>query len=565
MVKLDLLNSRLELPKSHHVYDSIEDANLAISSLSTSCTVKIGTKQTKSRKIKLNSIKVPDRSELLNITNNGDYIDITKRKGSLVNYGQKPSTPAATTPSTFDGEQHTVFSGSTTMSHRLFVGPGTMDISDFKHLVHQAAATAGQSVREKEPKIHAPVLDFIKDRVHDDFSHTIEYQVKKKQIPAPNIAHSRPTAIPVPLTAAEIERLTPGPGAYTPVDVSIPHPPQILINPPRLVMDESRGEIVPLKERLRRERQQQSMENLLAQYQRKTQSISADDAHHHHHHNSNSSKLKPPKLMLRSSLTGEGEHPVSFGTSSPRFEGVVYHTEAYVKTSGMILGPDYDKKMEERYRLGPKFTKGPARIDENAKKDVVFEGPDAMRFTSLTAEVERSPIKYSAAFRPPSPKISLKDRLRRSLSPPPRHQQNYDQSQTEGDEDGVPAFGASHTISGTLDAYGNLVKDHKKTSHDDDDDDFIVGDGTHLGPGAFFPKCAPPSIEIRNPNKPSIPFMRPKSTKSRLAHEQEAIEKAKLAAIEEERIAMENLMHEKRLMRERSRNNSLLPLVRKRK
>lgn len=542
----------MDVPKSNCVYDSIEDVPIQSSSLSRTCTVRIGTKATKSRKLKLNHVKVPDRLEEAKITRKGDFVDVKFRPGTLVNYGSHLKQAIAECAG-----DHSVFSGSTTASHKKFAGQGTMAISDFKELVKQATSPAGpvsgSSSRKGDEiiKFETPALDFIKDRIHEDFSHTIEYQIKKKALPAPDIAHNRPTALTSQVSS------TPGPGAYQPHEIDRPHTPQILINPPRVTMDESKGDIVPLKERLRRSRQQLAMESVISQCQKKTTLISLD-AESSGKPSKTSSKLNPPKLFLRSSLSND-ELPVSFGTSSPRFAGVVYHTESYVKTSGMILGPDFDKKMEEKYRLGPKFGKGKARGEES-NKDIYLDPPDVMRWLSMTSEAERSPIKYSAAFRPPSPKMSLKERLKRSVSPTVMRRSR------SNSPSGPLGFGASHTISGTLDDMGNVIKNELTGGPTvDDDDDAILGDGSHLGPGAFFPNCAPPSIEIRNPNKPSIPFMLPKKTRSRLAGEKEAAEKAKLEAMEEERKKIDEELLEKRLRRERLRSMSLLPLVRKRK
>lgn len=552
MTKLDLLNSRIDVPKSSYVYDSVEDAPIQPSSLSKTYTVRIGTKTTKSRKLKLNHVKVPDRLEEAKITRKGDFVDVKFRPGTLVNYGSALKQVIAECAG-----DRSVFSGSTTVSHKKFAGQGTMAISDFKLLVRQATSPVGpllgsNSGKEDDViKFETPALDFIKDRIHEDFSHTIEYQIKKKALPAPDIAHNRPTAFTTQVSS------TPGPGTYQPQEIDRPHTPQTLLNPPRVTMDESQGDIVPLKERLRRSRQQLAMESVMSQCQKKT-TLTSLDAESSGKPLKLSSKLNPPKLLLRSSLNDD-QLPVSFGTSSPRFAGPVYRTESFIKTSGMILGPDFDRKMEEKYRTGPKFGKGKARV-EDSKKDIYLDPPDVMRWLSLTAEAERSPIKYSAAFRPPSPKMSLKERLRRSVSPT---MMRRSRSNSPG---GQLGFGASHTISGTLDDMGNVIKNELTGGPTvDDNDDAILGDGSHLGPGAFFPNCAPPSIEIRNPNKPSIPFMLPKKTRSRLAGEKEAAEKAKLEAMEEERKKIDEQLLDKRLQRERLRSMSLLPLVRKRK
>jgi hypothetical protein len=478
--------------------------------------------------------------EIPKITCSGDYIDISLRKGSLVNYGSRPPLPPLSDDAFLESlNQESRNSGMETMA-----------IREFKHLVTQVITGNGERSKVEAAHINdTPMLNYIKDRIHEDFSHTIEYNLKKKSIPAPDIAHSRPTAIA--LSNPTPQFTTPGPGSYRPQDANVAHAPQILINPPRVVLDESKGEIVPLKERMRRERQQKSLDQLLSQYKRTAEAHSADN-----HHRSSPAKMNPPKFFLRTALTEK--RPASFGTASPRFEGTAYHTESYIKTSGMILGPDYDKKMEERYQLGPKFGQSPARGNE-VKKDVFLDGPDIMRFCSLTAEAERSPIKYSAAFRPPSPKISMKERLMRSRSPQ-RHQR-------EQGHDGMD-LNASQTLSGTIDEHGNVVKNTLSAIQEplvDDIDDAILGDGSHLGPGAFFPNCAPSSIEIHNPNKPSLPFMQVKSTRSRLTAQLQEEENARLAEIEKERKLIDAKFREERLQRERMRGQSMIPLGQKRK
>lgn len=128
MVKLDLLNSRLELPKGPIVYDSIEDVNLSSSSLSKSCTVHLSTHKTRSRKSTQSTFKAPDRLEIPKINCSGDVIDISLSKGSAVNYGPKPTLQQIQQQA---GSTSSVFSGSATFSQRKFAGQGTMAISDF--------------------------------------------------------------------------------------------------------------------------------------------------------------------------------------------------------------------------------------------------------------------------------------------------------------------------------------------------------------------------------------------------------------------------------------------------
>lgn len=562
-MKLDLLNSRFDVPKSCRVFDSLEDADLSKSSVNNQRTVRMSTTQTKSRKLKAYDISIPDRQDRGTVTAHGEYVELGKNAVNSVLYGSPPAGAKSS---------GSVCSGSTTMMSKLHshdVAGGNLSIEAFSTLVDQASGsllcdpfekarprslqtTVGGSFTTAKTTIFSPTLDVIKDRIHEDTSHTIAYQMEKKLLPAPSIQHSRPTALALPSSSSSSALPTPGPGAYSPKDIELSHTPTIYINPPRVIKDPSQGEIIPFKERMRRERQLQSQEKLLALVQKhanaeevgshgkrgRSRNPHASVADDEEDELQEDDPMNPTKLTMRSSM-GQG-HLNIFGSSSERFAGPLYRTESYIKTSGMILGTDYDRKYEERYVLGPKFLKG---RPPTPKKDVYFEGPDVMRLLSMTAEISRSPIKYTAAFRPPSPKLSLKERLRKS---PTRRHCSRSRSRS-------PSPLNSMTLSGIV------------TADNIEDDDAVLGDGTHLGPGAFFPGAAPPAIEVRNPNRPSIPFMPQKTAVSRLHGKLKAIEEAKEQAWLEERRQAEEQMKAARWNRESGRIHSMIPLHQKRK
>jgi len=89
---------------------------------------------------------------------------------------------------------------------------------------------------------------------------------------------------------------------------------------------------------------------------------------------------------------------ISFG-SSDRWNNPFYRVAPYVKTLGAKLAPDFDKAMQERERVPPKFPTMPQRYEpKRAIVDVevnVDYGPKA----SLATAAATSPLRYSMAFR----------------------------------------------------------------------------------------------------------------------------------------------------------------------
>lgn len=164
-------------------------------------------------------------------------------------------------------------------------------------------------------------------------------------------------------------------------------------------------DFLPLKERRRYQRKKAAEDEKLAKIMRKASSSRIVDAlstgldacdstlsldHTTSAGNShNGSPLRKVRGPPTSSLGGSG--------TKDRFDDRIYKTEFFVKTSGMKLSQDWDKALDKRIPFSFQApTHSPAKVHKTEGADVDV---DVGHMFSIVHTAQKSPVKYSAAFR----------------------------------------------------------------------------------------------------------------------------------------------------------------------
>ena len=331
IMKLDLINSRLETKFGHRVYDSLEDADIyKPEKISNSFTdISFKSKEPKILYSKRNSF-VPNIFDKAVIDSRGNYLDTSMR-----------IHPKIVNPNVTFSEPESV---PITTSSKLFT----------------------------------PTLDRIKDKIHDSYQFNLANRVASKKLPGATWAvASRDQKIPESNT---------GPGYYE------VYQSQLADTNIRLDVGPSdRGgstefvPSVPIKTRRRLEKIEK------AQLDAKS--------------SSNISKtIERPKTADTKSILfphHSNDPAGSFKISDAvRFEALIYKQEPYLKTSGMILPPDFDKIFDKKIKFSmqnqlyapQKSTSSSGSLTGNVDVDVGS-------FYSIVNTAKRSPVKYAAAFK----------------------------------------------------------------------------------------------------------------------------------------------------------------------
>lgn len=100
----------------------------------------------------------------------------------------------------------------------------------------------------------------------------------------------------------------------------------------------------------------------------------------------------PPLPPLGSSGIQTFTHSIRFHDTSPR----------YLKTTGLLLSPDFDKKTgwSDKSLVDIKHQPSPRpKTDPGYQFGVDFINPDTGHKVTLKTEVEQSPMKYSSSFK----------------------------------------------------------------------------------------------------------------------------------------------------------------------
>lgn len=523
-MKLDLLNSRMEDPKSNRVFDSLDYADLRSASHPSQHTVRMQHRPTPSRKNQSRVDTLPAQFYNAAVNNEGDIIPFEKRPlKSLVDYNVQLNS----SKSTSNGNNS--FPSSSSMTHNTAKEKHltSMSMPDFMSLIGEV--TGSQNIESPVgKKFFAPRLDVIKDKVHDDFSHTIAKRLSSENIPGPRFIGKSFKHDEAASSSANL-----GPGCYNPKTQLIDLP-AVIINPRRIWQSEEKGDILPIQEVMRRERQKATLDSITSQFHRFHKEKKAKDPNARSVFDDDN--LDPelidalgrrPKLFLRSAAH---QNSSGFLTSVPRFStvGGPVKVETYAKTTGMLLSPSFDANYDKH--IGPKF--GDASRDPPPNKNGEFlDAPDVMQYYSLVNETMRSPRKYAAIF----------TRTRNGSTSPSPDGRRGDRS---------PSPIAAGTVI-KFDATGSIENLEKTSS--------LV-----LGPGAFYPTAFPPSVVVKEPQRP-MPIFMEKKHKSKLQDILKRENEEKQRIIDEKMAAARERWAEHRVMQAKQRQKLSMDIHRKKK
>jgi hypothetical protein len=228
-------------------------------------------------------------------------------------------------------------------------------------------------------KLFAPTLDRIKDKIHDSNQFNLANRVASKKLPGATWAvASRDQKIPESNT---------GPGYYE------VYQSQLADNNIRLDVGPSdRGGAteflpsVPIKTRRRLEKIEK------AQLEMKNSTNSSKTIERPK--SANSKIIPHPNSRLN-------DPPGSFKISDAvRFEALIYKQEPYLKTSGMILPPDYDKVFDKTIKFSMQNQLyAPQKKASSSGSLTGNVDVDVGGFYSIVNTAKRSPVKYAAAFK----------------------------------------------------------------------------------------------------------------------------------------------------------------------
>lgn len=410
MVKLDLINARLDPNFGPRVYDSLEDANFNHpKDISKSFSqISFKSKEPKILYAKRNAF-VPNVFSNAVVDNRGNFLDMADTVHPRVK--NKPLK--------------------------------TEDSND-------PPITTSTS-------LYAPTLDRIKDKIHDDNRENLFSRVVKKKLPGATWA-----------VASREERVYPsntGPGYYE------VYKSQLADNIIRLGSSgpTGRGESsdfvrsIPIKTRRRLEKIEKARAAEMALKSSASRSRLSASA------SSITEEPSNKRDVLGRDMEGSG---VIRFSDAPRFEAPEYKQEPYVKTTGMILSPNFDKSFDKKITFSMRPDSPPK---DQKKSNGALTGNidvDVGHMFAIASTVKRSPVKYAAAFRcsPSHPAVSslLFPFLTLSL----------------------------YCLTSSTRSNAKVGMEIPPTVSPD-----------YIGPGSF-PGAYPDAITIREPHKPSPSFQR---------------------------------------------------------
>lgn len=229
---------------------------------------------------------------------------------------------------------------------------------------------------------YAPTLDIVRDRAHHFEGDTIIKRIKSKQLPG--ACWSEVGRWPDDQMGSSTRNT--GPGYYE------VYPSQLTWKGVRFTAavdreDPANAPPPKLKERLRLARKaerQTEIESSRGCLSRAGSLSTFVDDTPLSGLDKNGKPIHPERKVL---------HSTKFNTVS-RWECLDYRQEPYVKTGGMTLGQDYDKKSSKiQFAFSTGLRKAKEEKSEGGEVDV-----DVGHFYSVVGSVAKSKIKYSAAF-----------------------------------------------------------------------------------------------------------------------------------------------------------------------
>eukprot|EP01039_Chlorochromonas_danica_P004864 gene4864-5332_t len=421
-MKLDLINSRSDPPPAVRIYDSLEDVHSLVRRSSKSLVrmepVQVEIRAGDSKRIIAFGL---DRFSDAIVDNKGEKVSIRDRypekkrkkhtkKLPVINFEPKADTDTQPT-----------------------LSPSFLD-NDKRHIENFNI----------EASFRCYALDMIKDKVHDHYEETVAQRVASKTLPGAWSKAQRGLM-------DEIEASDIGPGSYQITNVTAPSVPAITISKAERQKEEPSADLLPLEKRLRLERMKAYDE--LRSPSREKYASYADDSFPQS--SSVSFSIGGPSFVAEtgkianlsgapsSSTTSFSKRNTTF-SSAPRFSELESQVECYIKTTGLLLGPDYDSNFDKRISFDMSKSQLSSSGRSRSPSPVHDVQVNIDKYFSVQSEVASSPRKYAACFR-------------------------------SKDNAGL------HVIPSTTDP--------------------------NIGPGSY-PSAYPPTLEVRDPHKLSLGFRR---------------------------------------------------------
>lgn len=367
-MKLDLHNSRFPIPPNNRVIDSLEDQPIhdISQNLSRASLVRMSTS---SMKIRANKSKFglskhrPDRFDTSKVDRKGHLVEVVERMKN------------SRSGNIYENPSHAALAEKSTQSIIETFFPPT-------------------SLESNKKDSLSPILDKIKDRIHDNDDYTIASRLGNKKVSGGIISKAKRALTP-PGQIGQTTANHVGPCTYETATAFTKSLPNLMFSSEKqsYYTDkeyQSTPQQIPLKDKLRLERKDKLFQeihyeehSLRKQYAEYIPPVDMDRIHHSHQ----------PRVTLDPN-----------NNNTDRFQSIHYKQEVYVKTTGLLLSQDYDKKFNKKIPFVFETSEKDCNTSTTAGNKAIGMASqnvdvDVGKHFALTTEIARSPIKYSAAFK----------------------------------------------------------------------------------------------------------------------------------------------------------------------
>lgn len=365
-MKLDLINSRSDPPPSIRIYDSLEDVH-SLERRSSKSLVRMEPVQVEIRAGDSKRIIAfgLDRFSDAIVDNKGEKVSIEDRYPEKKRQKHIKKLPVIN------------FKPKADVDPQPTLSPSFLD-NDKRHIENFNIETS----------FRCYALDIIKDKVHDHYEETVAQRVASKTLPGAWSKAERGLM-------DETEQSDIGPGSYEITNVTAPSVPAITISKAeRRRKEETSADLLPLEKRLRLERMKAYDESRspsrekYASYTDESFPLSSSVSF---------SKGGPP-FGAPSSSTSFSKRDTTF-SSAPRFSELESQVECYAKTTGLLLGPDYDANFDKRLSFDMSKSQLSSSGRSRSSSPVHDVQVNVDKYFSVQSEVASSPRKYAACFR----------------------------------------------------------------------------------------------------------------------------------------------------------------------
>jgi hypothetical protein len=375
-MKLDLINSRFNAQqRSNLVFDSLEDRSydLQTKKVSTTHITELPTRGRCYEKRMLTS-SLPQIFHTVKVDRKGQVVEVGDRHNP-----KNEMQPPLSNVTNQCCQDITDLSSALPLRRRhscqSFLSNGSEN-SNVNTLENCDDVCDGEPGAQKY--FFSPTLDRIRDCSHDDDSYTIRARVHSKHIRGGSWSNGKPLK-PNFSTSVDI-----GPGSYE-VYGTTSSATNVILSTRKNYFDKLIDPVIPLKERIRADRQNKAIRKHWGPI---VDAVKKRD------------ELLSTRLLDCPLITQRLHIPdVSFAKGTqPRLSGGPYKQEGYIKTTGLLLGPNYDQQFDKRiaFAFGQSSSSDDSvqAIDNSGDIDVDI----GLNYSILEA-VRKSPIKYSASFR----------------------------------------------------------------------------------------------------------------------------------------------------------------------